>query len=188
MVRVAGLEPTVSWSQTAARTWCYRWEKLICRSLLLSTWSPAVSFALYPGAPAVVVVKYVVVPKRSRGTGKTPSRGSVCIVTLIAKKVKLFFPARRRSFPICHSERSEAKSKNPYSTPIKFCAALDKESRHSRRGWSLRLRQVFLDRQRLRPRFKRGGRLPTATKHHSSCCRRQRPAQPELTPRRCIAF
>ena len=34
MVRVAGLEPTVSWSQTAARTWCYRWEKG-CSNLVL---------------------------------------------------------------------------------------------------------------------------------------------------------
>ena len=97
LVRVAGLEPTVSWSQTAARTWCYRGKKLICRSLLLSAWSPAVSFALYPGAPAVVVVKDVVPTESSRGAAQKPPHGSVCIVTLIAKKVKLFFPPRQTS-------------------------------------------------------------------------------------------
>ena len=54
------------------------------------------------------------------GPAKSPSRGSVCIVTLIAKKVKLFFPARQpssqpgsRSFPRRHSERSEESVSSP---------------------------------------------------------------------------
>ena len=71
------------------------WEKLICRSLLLSAWSPAVLCTLYPGAPAVVVVKDVVPTESSRGAAQKPPHGSVCIVTLIAKNVKLFFPARQ---------------------------------------------------------------------------------------------
>lgn len=87
-------EPGVTDGGTAARTRCYRWKKLICRSLLLSAWSPAVLYPLYPGAPAVVVVKDVVPTESSRGAAQKPPHGSVCIVTLIAKKVKLFFPAR----------------------------------------------------------------------------------------------
>ena len=42
----------------------------ICRCLLLSTWSPALSFAVSPCSPAGVVVRYVVVATRSRGPGK----------------------------------------------------------------------------------------------------------------------
>ena len=114
-VRVAGLEPTVSWSQRAARTWCYRGKKLICRSLLLSTWSPAVSFALYPGAPAVVVVKDVVPTENSRGAAQMPPHGSVCIVTLNDKKVKLFFPARQPASPSVIL----SGAKNPFPLPGK---------------------------------------------------------------------
>ena len=130
VVRVAGLEPTVSWSQTAARTRCYRWEKLICRSLLLSAWSPAVLYPLYPGAPAVVVVKDVVPTESSRGAAPKPPHGSICIVTLMALKVKLFFPARRRSFPTCHCSArlrfapvSERSRRIRFLAQVNICAA-----------------------------------------------------------------
>ena len=52
------------------RTRCYMCRASICRCLLLSTWSPAASFAVYPCSPAAVVVRYVVVSTRSRGPGK----------------------------------------------------------------------------------------------------------------------
>ena len=78
--------------QPGLRRCCTRCIRVLRRSLWSNMWS-------YRNAPA--------------GPAKSPSRGSVCIVTLIAKKVKLFFPARHRSFPICHSERSEESVSSP---------------------------------------------------------------------------
>ena len=64
---MARLELAASWSQTAARTRCYRCMNYIWRCLVRKTCSPALFSPLSPRPPKAVVVKHVVVQQRSRG-------------------------------------------------------------------------------------------------------------------------
>ena len=92
----------------------------------------ALSLAVSPCSPTGVVVKYVAISKRSREPGKNAVprerlyRNSDCQISLLSSQAP--------QLSICHSERSEAESKNPFPLPVKNCAALDNESRNSRRG------------------------------------------------------
>ena len=112
------------------RTRCYMCRASICRCLPRQSQSPALSFAVSPCSPAAVVVKDVVPTESSRGAAPKPPHGSICIVTLMALKVKLFFPARRRSFPTCHCSArlrfapvSERSRRIRFLAQVNICAA-----------------------------------------------------------------
>lgn len=134
----------------------------ICQCLLLSTWSPALSFAVSPCSPAAVVVRYVVVSTRSRGPGKIAVprerlyRNSDCQIS------QVILSGRTQTLPPfvialhafaslrCLSEAKRSRRIRFFS-PVKNCAALDKESRNSRRGWRLRLSRIIHGRFRQWP-------------------------------------
>ena len=102
----------------------------------------ALSLAVSPCSPTGVVVKYVAISKRSREPCKNAVprerlyRNSDCQISLLSSQAPQLSichcSARLRVAPV--SERSEAESKNPFPLPVKNCAALDNESRNSRRG------------------------------------------------------
>lgn len=97
-------------------------------------------YPLYPGAPAVVVVKYVVVPKRSRGTGKIAvprerlyrNSDRQKSQVILSSQAAIFPNRQPPAFPAVILSGAMRSRRIRFFSPVKFCAAVDKDYRASR--------------------------------------------------------